>query len=216
MRPAVVAQHARQFDDELPVRRAGSQEELSAAGYILGHLQQAGYQVRLEGVPIRNLVSSTNVVTVTDEARYAVAVVYDTGSEEESGEAIGTWLEIARAAAVGGPAESVQFVALGGEHADVDGGRLGSRRYAQILAESGVRPEVAIVVGPAPGRGLFLAGTLVPRLAEAGDVRVQEYPPSTARAAGDVLGRVAARWAVVGGDAQLVGEVVLGVLSDDG
>src|SRR5687768_18446959 len=51
-----VEEHAAQFDEDLSDRPAGSQQEFAAATYLTGHLQRAGYEVRLESVPYKDTV----------------------------------------------------------------------------------------------------------------------------------------------------------------
>jgi hypothetical protein len=149
VRGDVVAEHAEQFSEELPERRAGTQEELAAATYITGHLQQAGYVVLLDAVPLKNLVRSTNVVArpPTGEDPHVVVVVpYDVGpGSPDGGEAIGLFLEVARSLRVRVPDHSVQFVAVGAEFTDVGGGRLGSRRLAQELIQAKAEPTVVVL-----------------------------------------------------------------------
>lgn len=138
----VVARHAEQFDVELPDRRAGSQEELAAASYILGHLQLAGFSPYLDGVPVQDQVRSTNVVALPPsgaEPRYLVAVAYDTGARhDDRGRYIGLFLELARAIEVAEPDHAVAFVAVGAESAD----RRGTRRLAQYLLDRGFDPTI--------------------------------------------------------------------------
>jgi hypothetical protein len=168
----VVAEHSRQFDDEVPTRLAGSQEEFVAAGYISGHLQQAGYRVRLDDVPIGDLVSSTNVVALPPgegAVEYAVIVPYGTGpGVPPQGTDLGLFLELARAMAVRDPDHHVEFVALGGEFAEGSGGNLGSRRYLKILEENDEHP-FAITPAVVAGGGfasLGASGDELNRIAE--------------------------------------------------
>ncbi|HEX2239741.1 MAG TPA: hypothetical protein VHJ82_01170 [Actinomycetota bacterium] len=135
-----VRQHARQFDVELRPRGAGSQQEFAAATYIVAHLQQAGYVARLEPVPVKNLVESSNVVALPPAAEPAaiVTIPYD---EAANGATIGLWLELARALRVSQPDHAVQFVGLGAE-AGRDG-RLGTRRQIRMLQET--QSDVPIV-----------------------------------------------------------------------
>lgn len=142
----VVRQHASQFDDDLAERPAGSQEEFAAATYILGTLQQAGYLVRLESIPVEDLEKSTNVIALPpsgDDPKYMVVVGYDTGSQtRETGDAIGVLLELARALRVAEPRHDVAFVAVGAEQARVKGGAIGSRRLAQFLLDEDLDPTI--------------------------------------------------------------------------
>lgn len=141
-----VAEHGRQFDEELPERDAGSQQEFAAASYITGHLQQAGYRVRLDSVPFKDLVRSTNVVALPpggDEPEAVVTVLYDTTTgTPPHGRDIGLFLELARALRVQEPDHNVQFVALGAEVSSHGGGNLGSRELAAELVDLDEPPPV--------------------------------------------------------------------------
>jgi hypothetical protein len=135
--------HAKQFASDLSDRAAGSQGEQAASAYVLGHLQRAGYVVRLDAVPVENLVQSTNVVALPPSGSEPTAVVvvpYDSGS---SNEGIGLFLELARAARTAEPDHSIEFVALGAEH---DGGR-GSEALAEELVADGLDPVVIDLSG---------------------------------------------------------------------
>jgi hypothetical protein len=147
--PAAVLKHATQFDEKLPVRTAGSQEEEIATSYLLAHMQQAGYLVRLDGVPVRDQVRSTNVIAPppSGEAPTQVfAVRYDTFPEGPSnGEVLGLWLEMARALNVKEPDHTVEFVALGADHADLPGAPLGQRRLATFLKDAELEPSIVLV-----------------------------------------------------------------------
>lgn len=142
----VALQHADGFRTDVPERPAGSGEEQAAAAYILGTLQQNGYFARLDAVPVEDLVRSTNVVAQPAggaEARALVVVPYGTGPGAPDGDvALGLFLELARALNVTAPGHKVQFVALGAEFTDTQGGSLGSRRLAQILLDEGEEPFV--------------------------------------------------------------------------
>ena len=150
VRPAVVERHAAQFDEELPDRPAGSQEEEAAAVYLLGHLQRAGYVVYLDPVPVENTVRGTNVVALPpsgEDPEAVVAIPYGTRAERDpSGASLGMWLELARALHVAEPDHSVEFVALGAEFTSVDDGLLGSRRLAQLLLDEGHDPAVVNLI----------------------------------------------------------------------
>ncbi len=141
-----VTEHAKQFDEDLPERPAGSQQEFAAATYITGHLQQAGYQVRLASVPYKDLVRSTNVVALPpggEPIAAVVTVLYDTtAGTPPHGRDIGLFLEIARAMRVAEPDHRVQFVALGAEVTAENGGNLGSRTLAEELAGLEEKPPV--------------------------------------------------------------------------
>lgn len=139
VRLEVVDEHARQFDDELADREAGTQQEFAAATYITAHLQQAGYDVALRSVPFKDLVRSTNVVALPpsgDEPSTVVTVAYDTtASSPELGRDIGLFLELARAVKVAEPEHDVQFVALAAEVTAASGGNLGSQALADELRD---------------------------------------------------------------------------------
>jgi hypothetical protein len=141
-----VARHAEQFDTQIPIRLAGSQEEEIASAYLLAHLQQAGYLVRLDAVPVRDLVNSTNVVAPPPsgaDPTVVVAVAYDTARDGSSdGAVLGLWLELARALNVQMPEHTVLFVALGANRTNVVGAPLGERRLARFLADEGWEPSI--------------------------------------------------------------------------
>lgn len=141
----VVRQHATQFDVDLPDRPPGSQHELAAASYILGHLQLAGFSPRLDSVPVADAVNSTNVVAMPPngaEPEFMITVPYDTdGSARQHGLEIGLFLELARALSVADPDHRVSFVALGAESAF---GR-GTRRLAQFLIDEDLSPSIVTV-----------------------------------------------------------------------
>jgi hypothetical protein len=143
---AAVEKHAEQFDTKLPSRPAGSQQEAVATSYLLGHLQEAGYLVRLDGVPVKDLVRSTNVIASPPSGKnptIAVLVSYDTAPDGPSdGEVLGLWLELARALNVKDPGHSVEFVALGANHLDAPGAPLGERRLATLYKELGIKPDI--------------------------------------------------------------------------
>ena len=140
VRRDVVQDHAAQFDNELSERLAGSQQEQAASQYVLGHLQQAGYFVQLDAVPVGDLVESTNLVALPpsgEDPETIVTVAYDSpGESTASGAAVGTFLELARALYAAAPDHRVEFVALG---AETSAEHLGSRRLAQQLREAGAR-----------------------------------------------------------------------------
>ena len=141
-----VEEHAAQFDEELPERPAGSQQEFAAATYITGHLQRAGYEVRLASVPYKDLVRSTNVVALPpggEPIAAVVTVLYDTvPSMQPTGRDIGLFLELARAMRVEEPDHHIQFVALGAEVTTENGGALGSKTLAGELADLEEKPPV--------------------------------------------------------------------------
>ena len=158
----VVAKHAEQFDKDLKLRLAGSEEEQAAASYILGILQQNGYFVRLEAVPVADLFQSTNVIAQPasgDQPGAMVVLPYSNADGSPAdGTALGLFLELARALNVARPEHSVQFTAVGAEFAEQEGGFLGSRRLAQLLIEEEKDPFIVQLTdisatGPASAAG---------------------------------------------------------------
>jgi hypothetical protein len=145
VQPAVVQQRARWFDRNDPTRVAGSQQELVAGSYLLARLEEAGYLVNLDPVPVGNLLHSTNVIAVPPSGHAAIVVVagYDTSpSAPSDGAALGTFLEVARALRVLDPHHSVEFVALGAEHVAVNGGQVGGRSLIELLKGLSPLPQV--------------------------------------------------------------------------
>lgn len=138
----IVRRHAEQFDVDVGDRPAGSQEELAAGSYILGHLQLAGFAPHLDRVPVADNVSSTNVVAFPPaggDPRVLVTIAYDTGPRPgQSGRYLGLFLELARVLNVTAPEHAVAFVAVGAESAD----RRGTRRLAQFLLDRELDPVV--------------------------------------------------------------------------
>lgn len=137
--------HASQFADELPDRVAGSQQEFAATTYITAHLQQAGYVVEFDSIPVENTVRSTNVVALppsTEDPLFLVAAAYDGSGPTPS---VGVFLELARALRASVPEHSVQFVALGAEETPVSDGTaqvLGTRRMIKLLQDRELTPKV--------------------------------------------------------------------------
>ena len=219
-----VARHAEQFDTEVPVRVAGSQEEEIASAYLLGHMQQAGYLVRLDGVPVKDLVRSTNVIAPPpsgEDPTTVVAVAYDTGKDESEGAAaLGLWLELARALNVKDPDHTVEFVALGANNADVEGGHLGERRLARFLDDEGLTPSVIQIdsadVSEREGRvHLSAVSGFGPEidtiLSFAGPAA---RPSGVAPPGPDPLNDAGLSHTFVGGDAEALGVVLLRFLSE--
>ena len=139
----VIERHAEQFEQDLATRPAGSQQEFAAATYLTAHLQQGGYVVRLEDVPVANTVRSSNVIGLPPsgaDPRIVVTVSYDTPSDRPDRDAgdIGAFLEVARALRVTQADHDVEFVALGAQSEDM----LGARRLAQLLIEAEVEPQI--------------------------------------------------------------------------
>lgn len=212
-----MAKHAHEMDTELPLRRAGSQEEFAAAAYIVAHLQDAGYVTRLDAVPVGDLVRSTNVRTTPGSpARILVAVLYDNAATAPAtGADIGLFLELARAAALRGDQEEIVFAALGAEHSPQSGSHLGSRRLAQLLSDAGDAPRIAVLLsGIAPGAPVFATGTppdaLQDLLTRPGAKPVHgTSAQSVAADAARVLGRVADHHVMIGGDPIEVARILL-------
>ena len=157
---ALVRRHAQQFDVDLPSRPPGSQQELAAATYILGHLQLAGYAPLLDAVPVRDQVHSSNVIAVPPsgaEPKVVVTVAYDTsGQGLHTGTEIGLFLELARALNIAVPDHAVGFAALGAEGAD---GR-GSAALLGFFEEQGLEPSVISVrTGARGGESLYAQGS---------------------------------------------------------
>jgi hypothetical protein len=217
-----VEEHAAQFDDDLPDRRAGTQNEEVASVYLLGHLQRAGYVIRLDAVPVRNLVRSTNVVAVppsTEDPAAVVVVPYDTGEDPEpTGASLGLFLELARALRVAVPDHSVEFAALGAEHSDVSGSRLGSRRLIQGLLDDDLDPVVIELLPPGDGTGFFARGSAAPGINDAAERVGVDFPPSPLKTMPDeqLWQRAGLEFAAVAGAPEDVGRVLLEYLSERG
>ena len=220
VRLATVAEHARQFDEEEPERAAGSQDELAASVYIVAHLTDAGYVSRLDAVPVRDLVRSTNVLALAPSGREPAALVvvaYDTGEGSDTGGySIGTWLEVARALRAVEPEHDVEFVALGAEHATVEGGQLGSRRLAQQLDDEGASPPIFVVQDVGAGSELLaVQGAAAEALGEAArSVGVRTLSDeSFLPGPGDVFTAAGFETTVVGGGADNAGPALLAYLA---
>ena len=140
-----VAEHASQFDDEIPQRQPGSDEEFAAASYLLGHLQLAGYSTFLDAVPVEDLIRSTNVVAFPPsgaDPETLVVVGYGTaGRDAGNGTQVGLFLELARALQIVEPNHAVGFVALGAA-AEGDEVSRGTQRLADFLAERELEPTI--------------------------------------------------------------------------
>ena len=163
--------HSEQFEEELPDRAAGSQQEFAAATYITAHLQQAGYVVEFDSVPVADAVRSTNVVALppsTKDPQYLVAVAYDlTGSPAS----IGAFLEIARALRAAVPDHSVEFVALGAQDTVESAAQLGARRLIKLLQDRDLTPHVIEIMALDDDAGVvFAAGDAESGIAD-------DFPP---------------------------------------
>lgn len=212
VRQETVAEHARQFDEEEPERPAGSQDELAASVYIVAHLTDAGYVSRLDAVPVKDLVRSTNVLALPPSGREPAAfvvVAYDTGEGSDTGGySIGVWLEVARALRAMDPEHDVEFVALGAEHATVGGGQLGSRRLAQQLRDEGKSPPVIVVQDVGAGGGPVAADG-----AAAGSIADAASGASFGPGPRDVFTAAGFDTTVVGGGAAAAGPALLAYLA---
>lgn len=217
----VVAEHAAQFDDKLARRPAGSQQEFATATYILAHLQAGGYAPLLDPVPVEDLIRSTNVVADPPrggEPATVVAIAYDTGPESlPQGDALGLWLELARALYARNPGHSTAFAALGAEHASLSGGELGARRLAEFLIDRKLGP-VVVVVGriSESGRAFAVSGTGAAPFEQAAarlGIDVEGAAPSAGAAR--VFGEAGFRQATVSGSVDAVGRVLLEALSGE-
>jgi hypothetical protein len=214
---AVALGHAEQFETDVPDRPAGSGEEQAAAAYILGTLQQNGYFARLDAVPVEDLFRSTNVVAQPAggaEPDAMVVVAYGTGpGAPDDPLALGLFLELARALNVAAPGHKVQFVALGAEFTDVEGGHLGSRRLARFLLDEEQEPFI-VELGDITTGGGFKAGgdragsleALAPGASpDAGSTALLRDP--------DVFGAAGFERALVSGGIEDVARVLLEFLS---
>ena len=215
VRPAVVDRHAAQFDEELADRPAGSQEEQGASQYILGHLQQAGYFVQLDSVPVANLVESTNLVALPpsgESTQTIVAVAYDADEDTpSSGETIGVFLELARALYASAPDHRVEFIALG---AETTREHLGSRRLAQQLREAERDVDVITLVSTT---GMFGArGSLAPGITDAARAAGVDAGDLPVGDRVDVFAEAGFESALVGGPADDLATALLAYLQDTG
>lgn len=217
VRRDVVEDHAAQFDDELSERQAGSQQEQAASQYVLGHLQQAGYFVQLDAVPVGDLVESTNLVALPpsgEEPETIVTVAYDSpGDPAASGAAIGTFLELARALYAADPDHRVEFVALG---AETSAEHLGSRRLAQQLREAGSTVSVVTIVPG--GESLGVVGALAADIEGAAKQEgIETGPPPRPEDYGgvDVFAEAGFTSAVVSGPPDDLGATLIAWLAQD-
>lgn len=218
-----VEEHAAQFDEDLPERPAGSQQEFAAATYITGHLQQAGYEVRLASVPYKDLVRSTNVVALPpggEPIEAVVTVLYDTASNmEPNGRDLGLFLEIARALRVAEPDHQVQFVALAAEVTNQSGGNLGSKTLAGELADLDEKPPVIALLEVSGGgfEALGAGADELTQIAAEMDIPISRPstgppPPAYLRATEIFLAADVPHTVAAGGIDDL-GRVLLGYLS---
>lgn len=215
----VVDDHAAQFDDALADRPAGSQREFAASTYILGHLQTAGYAPLLDPVPVEDTVRSTNVVAQPPfggEPQVVVTVAYDTRPEQDDGgESIGVWLELARALYARDREHAVEFVALGAEQTRLNGGNLGSRRLVEFLRGDELSPLVISLEDVSRGSSpLLVRGDDADALVAIADrLKIDSGPLVSAGAAEAVFERAGMRQASVEGGADSVARVILEFLA---
>ena len=215
---AVVNRHARQFDSELTDRPAGSQQEQAASQYVLGHLQRAGYPVRLEGVPVGNLVRSTNLMgqpPAGNESTTIVVCAYDGRPTQENwGQTIGTFLELSRALYSLDRDHAVEFAALGAERTE---SHLGSRLLAQQLTDQGRNPFIVTLAGLTSGAPISAVGTRsAEAVATARDLGIDVASDlDVADLVGvDVFDRAGFDHLVITGSPASVGAVLLELLGD--
>lgn len=209
--------HARQFADELPDRLAGSQQEFAAATYITAHLQQAGYVVEFDSIPVENTVRSTNVVALppsTKDPLYLVASSYDGSGPTPS---VGVFLELARALRASVPEHSVEFVALGAEESDIPDAPLGTRRMIKLLQDRELTPKVIFLTNsPPPGefKAYGADAEKLNALAYGNDaVLTQELMISPGS---DLFAEAGFDTTLVAGDPARIGQILLRFLADEG
>lgn len=211
----VVETHAEQFDTDVPIRPAGSQEELAAATYISGHLQLAGYVVFLDGVPFKDLVRSTNVVAraPSGEAPEVVVMVpYDTTEDFKSdGLALGLFLELARALRVAEGNHGVSFTALGAEHVALGQGNLGSRRAAQELLDDEADPLIVSLDRIVEGACVEVSASPGSEVPFGANVDCDPLPATPSEP--DVFAEAGFDHVTISGDPVAVGDILLDFLS---
>ena len=218
-RPEAIERHATQFADELPERPPGGNEEQVAASYILGFLQQAGYPGRLDGVPVADLVRSTNVIGTPPRGatpEYLVAVPYGTPPNEAlDAHSIGVFLEVARALSVRESDHAVEFVALGAEFAEQEAGTLGSRAMASLLHEESLEPRIIYLSPELSGDAFYAEGPLASEFepaSSAGTAPLHEV----ALAAADLYRNEGFDVTIVDGNAAEVADTLIEFLSEPG
>lgn len=219
MRPAIVARHAAQLDEELPERAAGSQQEAAAATYILGHLELAGYAVRLDSVPVEDLVRSTNLVALPPSGtapEAVVAVAYgDPVGNAGNGADVGLFLELARALRVARPGHPVEFAALGAQSPGTGGRDLGARRLVRLLADSGADTVILSILGAGEGDAVCSAGG-VPAVLDRGGGGLSVPECGAAGAQADPFAGAPVAHATIRGPVGALGRVLLRRLSSLG
>lgn len=215
-RPEAIERHATQFADELPERPPGGNEEQVAASYILGFLQQAGYPGRLDGVPVADLVRSTNVIGTPPRGaapEYLVAVPYGTPPNDAlDAHSIGVFLEVARALAVRESDHAVEFVALGAEFAEQEAGTLGSRAMASLLREESLEPEIIYLSPKLSSDSFYAEGPLASEFEPASSAGTTRLP-EVALAAAAAYRNEGFEVTVIDGDPEEVAAALLEFLS---
>jgi hypothetical protein len=210
---ALVQRHAEQFDLELPKRLPGSQQELAAATYILGHLQLAGYSPVLDAIPVGDQVQSSNVIAVPpngDAPTVVVTVAYDASDREpDMGMEIGLFLELARAINVAEPGHSIAFAALGAEGAQGSG----SAALAGFFEEQGLEPSVLSIKTGARANEPFHA---VGSCATTGSDLAPFEDCVAARLSNDPFSARGFQHTLVEGDTDVMGRSLFGFLLDVG
>ncbi len=204
---ALVRQHAEQFDVDVPSRPPGSQHELAAATYILGHLQFAGYAPVLDAVPVADQVQSTNVVALPpggQDPEIVLAVGYDDdGRGPGEGAQIGLFLELARAVNTAAPTHRVAFVALGAETAD----RAGSSKLARTLESYESKPQFLLLFGDSPAP--YAQGACAARVAGA---LVEDIDGCVAGGGDERLADVVAGQTIIEGSGEQIGDPLFRLL----
>lgn len=215
VRAEAVAEHAAFFGGAAAERPAGSAAELAASTYLLAHLQRAGYVVRLEPVPVADTLRSTDVEgrAPGGQARLLVAVPYDSGRAQATPQALGLFLELARAARVAAPGHRASFVALGAESSPEQGGLLGSRRLVRLLADANADPFVVLLgaVGPGPAAAGGPGAARLRSEARSQGIELTNAPqaPPSARA----FAAAGLEHAWVAGDPAALGRVLLALVA---
>lgn len=216
-RPEAIERHATRFADELPERPPGSNEEQVAASYILGFLQQAGYPARLDGVPVADLVRSTNVIGTPPggaDPEYLVAVPYGTPPNEAlDAHSLGVFLEVARSLSVRDLGHQVEFVALGAEFAEQEKGTLGSVAMASLLREESFEPQIIYLSPVMSGDASYAAGPLA-REFEPDAVSSEPPVDQVAEAAADAYRNEGYDVTIVNGDPVEVAGTLTAFLSE--
>lgn len=219
----VVEEHARQFDEDLALRVAGSQQEFAASAYILAHLQRAGYVARLEPVPVSDLVRSTDVIAVRpgdEQPTVVVGVAYDNApGAAPSGASLGLFLELARSLVIAQPQHSTWFVALGAQSTALQGGSLGTKALARLLSEEETAPLI-VLIGPA-SNAIVIGGSASEELSDyamtvGAIAQFDHAPPVLPRRTERLFGRDDVRYATVEGPPDRIGPLLLGFLEERG